>query len=157
MCIPGGSTNRPGRTSFTIPSFSNAVQDYPELVPRYLGSVVPHIDSSFAALNSAVFTDGSSCFIPRGVRCPMEHSMYYRVNAADHTVVRGYHPRDPENQRHLGRDRPGALAGANKCAGSVRTNRGDRMLRRSAGAPHGGPEQRPGDGSDPRLLCRDGV
>ncbi|MEA2080867.1 MAG: Fe-S cluster assembly protein SufB [Pseudomonadota bacterium] len=63
-------------------SFSEAVQKYPELVERYLGSVVPYRDNFFATLNSAVFTDGSFCYIPRGVRCPMELSTYFRINAA---------------------------------------------------------------------------
>ncbi len=63
-------------------SFSDAVQHYPELVEQYLGSVVPYRDNFFAALNSAVFTDGSFCYIPRGVRCPMELSTYFRINAA---------------------------------------------------------------------------
>jgi Fe-S cluster assembly protein SufB len=64
-------------------SFSDAVQDHPDLIKRYLGSVVPYTDNYFATLNSAVFTDGSFCFIPRGVRCPMELSTYFRINAAD--------------------------------------------------------------------------
>ena len=64
-------------------SFSEAVQDHPELIKRYLGSVVPYSDNYYAALNSAVFTDGSFCFIPKGVRCPMELSTYFRINAAD--------------------------------------------------------------------------
>lgn len=64
-------------------SFSEAVQDHPDLVRRYLGSVVPHADNFFAALNSAVFTDGSFCYIPKGVRCPMELSTYFRINAAN--------------------------------------------------------------------------
>ncbi len=63
-------------------SFSDAVQNHPDLVRQYLGSVVPHTDNFFAALNSAVFTDGSFCFIPKGVRCPMELSTYFRINAA---------------------------------------------------------------------------
>ncbi len=63
-------------------SFSHAVQDHPELVLKYLGSVVPYTDNFYAALNSAVFTDGSFCFIPKGVRCPMELSTYFRINAA---------------------------------------------------------------------------
>ncbi|MFN8641237.1 MAG: Fe-S cluster assembly protein SufB [Candidatus Binatia bacterium] len=63
-------------------SFSEAVREHPELVQRYLGSVVPHTDNYFAALNSAVFSDGSFCFIPKGVRCPMELSTYFRINAA---------------------------------------------------------------------------
>lgn len=61
--------------------FSEAVQEYPELVKKYLGSVVPHSDNFYAALNSAVFSDGSFCFIPKGVRCPMELSTYFRINA----------------------------------------------------------------------------
>lgn len=62
-------------------SFSEAVQDHPDLVKKYLGSVVPHTDNFFAALNSAVFSDGSFCYIPKGVRCPMELSTYFRINA----------------------------------------------------------------------------
>ena len=62
-------------------SFSDAVQHHPELVQKYLGSVVPHTDNFFAALNSAVFSDGSFCYIPAGVRCPMELSTYFRINA----------------------------------------------------------------------------
>jgi len=64
-------------------SFSEAVQDHPELVRKYLGSVIPYKDNFFASLNSAVFTDGSFCYIPKGVRCPMELSTYFRINAAD--------------------------------------------------------------------------
>jgi Fe-S cluster assembly protein SufB len=63
-------------------SFSEAVQKHPELIERYLGSVVPLGDNFFAALNSAVFTDGSFVYVPRGVRCPMELSTYFRINAA---------------------------------------------------------------------------
>jgi len=62
-------------------SFSEAVLEHPELVEKYLGSVVPHTDNFFAALNSAVFSDGSFCYIPKGVRCPMELSTYFRINA----------------------------------------------------------------------------
>lgn len=62
-------------------SFSEAVKEYPELVKQYLGSVVPAGDNYFAALNSAVFSDGSFCYIPKGVRCPMELSTYFRINA----------------------------------------------------------------------------
>lgn len=61
-------------------SFSEAVQEYPELVQKYMGSVVPTQDNFYAALNSAVFTDGSFCYIPKGVRCPMELSTYFRIN-----------------------------------------------------------------------------
>jgi Fe-S cluster assembly protein SufB len=64
-------------------SFSEAVKEHPELVKKYLGSVVPYTDNFFAALNSAVFSDGSFCFIPKGVRCPMELSTYFRINAAN--------------------------------------------------------------------------
>ncbi len=63
-------------------SFSEAVRDYPELVRKYLGSVVPYADNFFTALNAAVFSDGSFCYIPKGVRCPMELSTYFRINAA---------------------------------------------------------------------------
>jgi Fe-S cluster assembly protein SufB len=64
-------------------SFSEAVRDHPELVRRYLGSVVPPGDNFYAALNSAVFTDGSFCYIPKGVRCPMELSTYFRINTQE--------------------------------------------------------------------------
>src|SRR5713226_6672292 len=63
-------------------SFSEAVKNHPELVKKYLGSVVPYTDNFFATLNSAVFTDGSFCYIPKGVRCPMELSTYFRINTA---------------------------------------------------------------------------
>jgi Fe-S cluster assembly protein SufB len=63
-------------------SFSEAVQEYPELVKKYLGSVVPYGDNFYAALNSAVFSDGSFVYVPKGVRCPMELSTYFRINAA---------------------------------------------------------------------------
>src|SRR5262249_55464590 len=64
-------------------SFSEAVRDRPELVRKYLGTVVPPADNFYAALNSAVFTDGSFCYIPKGVRCPMELSTYFRINTQD--------------------------------------------------------------------------
>ena len=64
-------------------SFSEAVREHPELVKKYLGSVVPPSDNYFAALNSAVFSDGSFCFVPKGVKCPMELSTYFRINAKD--------------------------------------------------------------------------
>ncbi|MGQ9620855.1 MAG: Fe-S cluster assembly protein SufB, partial [Bacteroidales bacterium] len=64
-------------------SFSEAVREYPDLVRRYLGTVVPYTDNFFATLNSAVFSDGSFCYIPKGVRCPMELSTYFRINAAN--------------------------------------------------------------------------
>lgn len=63
-------------------SFSEAVKEHPELVRKYMGSVVPHTDNFFAALNCAVFSDGSFCYIPKGVHCPMELSTYFRINAA---------------------------------------------------------------------------
>lgn len=64
-------------------SFSEAVKEHPDLVKKYLGKVVPSSDNYFAALNSAVFSDGSFCYIPKGVRCPMELSTYFRINAAN--------------------------------------------------------------------------
>src|SRR3979409_450765 len=64
-------------------SFSEAVREHPEIVKKYLGSVVPTNDNFYAALNSAVFSDGSFCFIPKGVRCPMELSTYFRINNSE--------------------------------------------------------------------------
>jgi Fe-S cluster assembly protein SufB len=64
-------------------SFSDAVRDHPGLIEQYLGTVVPHTDNFYAALNSAVFTDGSFVYVPKGVRCPMELSTYFRINAAN--------------------------------------------------------------------------
>src|SRR5882762_6114366 len=64
-------------------SFSEAVQEHPDLIKQYLGTVVPQKDNFYAALNSAVFTDGSFCYIPKGVRCPMELSTYFRINASE--------------------------------------------------------------------------
>ncbi len=64
-------------------SFSDAVKEYPDLVRRYMGTVVPYTDNFFASLNSAVFSDGSFCYIPKGVRCPMELSTYFRINSAN--------------------------------------------------------------------------
>ncbi|MFZ9588539.1 MAG: Fe-S cluster assembly protein SufB [Chitinophagaceae bacterium] len=64
-------------------SMSEAIQEHPELIKKYLGSVVPTTDNYFTALNSAVFSDGSFCYIPKGVRCPMELSTYFRINAAN--------------------------------------------------------------------------
>jgi len=64
-------------------SMSEAIQEHPDLIKKYMGSVVPATDNYFSALNSAVFTDGSFCFIPKGVRCPMELSTYFRINAAN--------------------------------------------------------------------------
>jgi len=71
-----------GEVGIIFCSFSEAVQEHPDLVRKYLGSVVPYTDNFFASLNSAVFTDGSFCYIPKGVRCPMELSTYFRINAA---------------------------------------------------------------------------
>jgi Fe-S cluster assembly protein SufB len=70
-----------GELGIIFCSFSEALQEHPELVRKYLGSVVPHTDNFFAALNSAVFSDGSFVYIPKGVRCPMELSTYFRINA----------------------------------------------------------------------------
>jgi Fe-S cluster assembly protein SufB len=64
-------------------SMSEAIREYPDLVKKYLGTVVPYTDNFFASLNSAVFSDGSFCYIPKGVRCPMELSTYFRINAAN--------------------------------------------------------------------------
>jgi Fe-S cluster assembly protein SufB len=70
-----------GELGIVFCSFSEAVEHHPDLVRQYLGSVVPHTDNFFAAMNSAVFSDGSFCYIPPGVRCPMELSTYFRINA----------------------------------------------------------------------------
>src|SRR5690606_31479444 len=64
-------------------SISDALQEHPDLVQKYIGQSVPVADNYFAALNSAVFSDGSFCYIPKGVRCPMELSTYFRINAAN--------------------------------------------------------------------------
>ena len=70
-----------GELGIIFCSFSEAVREHPELIRKYMGSVVPYTDNFYAALNSAVFTDGSFCYIPEGVRCPMELSTYFRINA----------------------------------------------------------------------------
>ena len=72
-----------GKAGVIFMSLGEAVREYPELVRKYLGSVVPYSDNFFAALNSAVFSDGSFVYVPKGVRCPMELSTYFRINAAD--------------------------------------------------------------------------
>lgn len=72
-----------GELGIIFCSFSEAVREHPDLIKKYLGSVVPQNDNYYAALNSAVFTDGSFCYIPKGVRCPMELSTYFRINAAN--------------------------------------------------------------------------
>ena len=72
-----------GELGIIFCSFSEAVKEHPDLIKKYLGSVVPINDNYFAALNSAVFSDGSFCYIPKGVRCPMELSTYFRINAAN--------------------------------------------------------------------------
>jgi Fe-S cluster assembly protein SufB len=72
-----------GELGIVFCAFSEAVQNHPELIEKYLGSVVPYTDNFYAALNSAVFSDGSFCYIPKGVRCPMELSTYFRINAAN--------------------------------------------------------------------------
>ncbi|MDQ3230817.1 MAG: Fe-S cluster assembly protein SufB, partial [Pseudobdellovibrionaceae bacterium] len=71
-----------GKVGIIFCSISEAIQDHPDLVQKYLGKVVPYKDNYYAALNSAVFTDGSFCFIPKGVKCPMDLSTYFRINAA---------------------------------------------------------------------------
>jgi Fe-S cluster assembly protein SufB len=63
-------------------SISEAIREYPDLVQKYLGTIVPQKDNYYAALNSAVFSDGSFCYIPKGVKCPMELSTYFRINQA---------------------------------------------------------------------------
>jgi Fe-S cluster assembly protein SufB len=110
-------------------SFSEAARNHPELVQRYLGSVVPYRDNFFATLNSAVFTDGSFVYVPKGVRCPMELSTYFRINAAktgqfERTLIiaeEGSHvsylegctaPMRDENQLHAAVVELVALAGA---------------------------------------------
>src|ERR1051326_4524960 len=70
-----------GELGIIFCSFSEAVQEHPDLVRKWLGSVVPYTDNFFATLNSAVFTDGSFCYVPKGVRCPMELPTYFRINA----------------------------------------------------------------------------
>ncbi len=72
-----------GELGIIFCSFSEAVQEHPDLIKKYLGSVVPYSDNFFATLNSAVFSDGSFVYIPKGVRCPMELSTYFRINAKD--------------------------------------------------------------------------
>jgi len=72
-----------GKHGILFMSFGEAVRDHPELVRKYLGSVVPYTDNFFAALNAAVFSDGSFCYIPKGVACPMDLSTYFRINAAE--------------------------------------------------------------------------
>jgi Fe-S cluster assembly protein SufB len=72
-----------GELGIIFCSFSEAVREHPDLVRKYLGSVVPYTDNFFATLNSAVFSDGSFCYVPKGVRCPMELSTYFRINAKD--------------------------------------------------------------------------
>ena len=71
-------------------SMSEAVQEHPDLVRKYIGSVVPHTDNFYAALNAAVFSDGSFCYIPKGVRCPMELTTYFRINQRGVGAVRAH-------------------------------------------------------------------
>jgi len=71
-----------GELGIIFCSFGEAVKEHPELVKKYMGTVIPFTDNYYAALNSAVFTDGSFCYIPKGVRCPMELSTYFRINSA---------------------------------------------------------------------------
>ena len=84
--------NKLGELGIIFCSFSEAVQEHPDLVRQYLGSVVPATDNFYAALNSAVFSDGSFAYIPKGVRCPMELSTYFRINAAPDRSVRAHAP-----------------------------------------------------------------
>ncbi len=72
-----------GKQGIIFGSFADAVQEHPDLIKKYLGSVVPYTDNFYAALNSAVFSDGSFCYIPKGVRCPLELSTYFRINSAE--------------------------------------------------------------------------
>ena len=72
-----------GKYGIVFCSFGEAVQTHPQLVEKYLGTVVPHSDNFFAALNAAVFSDGSFCYVPKGVKCPMELSTYFRINSAN--------------------------------------------------------------------------
>ncbi len=72
-----------GKHGIVFCSFGEAVQTHPHLVEKYLGTVVPHSDNFFAALNAAVFSDGSFCYVPKGVKCPMELSTYFRINSAN--------------------------------------------------------------------------
>ena len=72
-----------GKLGIIFCSFGEAVQSHPELIEKYLGTVVPHSDNFFAALNAAVFSDGSFAYVPKGVKCPMELSTYFRINSAN--------------------------------------------------------------------------
>jgi Fe-S cluster assembly protein SufB len=72
-----------GKYGIVFCSFGEALQTHPEIVEKYLGTVVPHSDNFFAALNAAVFSDGSFCYVPKGVKCPMELSTYFRINSAN--------------------------------------------------------------------------
>ena len=87
-------------------SFSEAIKDHPELIEKYLGTVVPQRDNFFAALNCAVFTDGSFVYIPKGVRCPMELSTYFRINERNAGPVRADSDR---RRRRVLRQLPGGL------------------------------------------------
>ena len=114
-------------------SFSEAVREHPDLVRQYLGSVVPHSDNFFAALNSAVFTDGSFCYMPKGVRCPMELSTYFRINAAEHRAVRADADRRRRGRvRQLPRGLHGADARREPAARRGRRTGGARQRARSS-------------------------
>ena len=84
-CVSVGTTfkDKLAEQGIIFCSFGEAVREHPELVRKYLGSVVPYSDNFFAALNAAVFSDGSFCYVPKGVNCPMELSTYFRINAAE--------------------------------------------------------------------------
>ena len=79
--LPGSLQETLSEKGIIFCSISEAIRDYPDLIKKYLGSVVPCTDNYYAALNAAVFSDGSFCYIPKGVRCPMELSTYFRINA----------------------------------------------------------------------------
>ena len=131
-------------------SFSEAVQNHPDLVKKYLGSVVPHTDNFFAALNSAVFSDGSFCFIPKGVRCPMELSTYFRINSAntgqfERTLIvaeegayvslpRGLHRADPRREPAPRRRRRARRARRRARSSTRRSRTGTRATRTARAA-----------------------
>ena len=114
-------------------SFSEAVKDHPELVQKYLGSVVPYTDNFYATLNSAVFSDGSFAYIPKGVRCPMELSTYFRINAQEHRTVRAHAHRGRRGRLgELPRRLHGADARREPAARGGRRARRARRRRRSS-------------------------
>ena len=119
-------------------SFSEAVQNHPDLVKQYLGSVVPYTDNFFATLNSAVFSDGSFCYIPKGVRCPMELSTYFRINCGQDGTVRADADRRRRGQLCL---LPRGLHGPDaRREPAARGRRGARRARRRRDQVLDGPE-----------------